>query len=64
MKNKTVKNMLIYIKYPYTALVIATMWIGIAIIISKQNGENLELLISLTALCTLFIAYRGFRIIK
>ena len=63
MKNndKLVKNILIHIKYPYTAIIIAIMWISIALIIVKQGLENLGLLIYLTSLCTLIIAIIGFR---
>ena len=64
MKNNMGKNFLIYIRYPYTAGIIAIMWISMAIILSKQNGENLELFIVLTALSTIFIAYKGFKSVK
>lgn len=64
MKNNIGKNFLIYIRYPYTAVIIAIMWISMAIILSKQNGDNLELFILLTALATVFIAYKGFKNIK
>jgi len=64
MKNETLKKILIYIKYPYTAIVITTIWISMAIIITHQNGKNMELLIGLAAITTLFIAYRGFRVTK
>lgn len=59
---KDVKNILIYIKYPYTAIIIAIMWISMALINAHQNGANLELLVVLTSLCTLFVAFRGFKI--
>lgn len=61
MKNNSIKNFLLYIRYPYTAFIIATMWIGMAIIITKQNGKNLETLITLTSIATMYIAYRGFK---
>lgn len=62
MKNdSSLKSFLLYIRYPYTALIIATIWISMAIIITKQNGKNLELLLALTAICTIFIAYKGFK---
>ncbi|MDD3187782.1 MAG: hypothetical protein PHD02_04905 [Bacilli bacterium] len=57
-------NAMFYVKYPYTALVIATMWIGISIIISTQNIENYERLIVITSIATLIIAFRGFKTIK
>lgn len=58
--NKFMKNMIIHIKYPYTALIITIMWIGMAIIISKQQ-KNLETLIIATSLATLVIATVGFK---
>ena len=61
MKNELMKNFLVYVRYPYTAAIIAILWISMAIIITKQNGKYLELYITLTAICTLFIAYRGFK---
>jgi len=60
-KNNVVKNIMFHIRYPYTAAIIAIMWIGIAIISLYQRGNNFEILITLTSLCTLFIAFLGFR---
>lgn len=56
--------MLMYIKYPYTAIIIAVMWICIIAIISKQNGANLERILILTSITTVYLAYRGFKPIK
>jgi len=64
MKKDSIKNFLVYIKYPYTAIIIAIMWISMSIILSKQNGDNLELFIIITAFSTLFIAYKGFKTVK
>ncbi len=59
--NKFVKNIMLHIKYPYTALIISIMWIGMAIMIASQKGANFEVLIAATAFCTLIIAAIGFR---
>jgi len=59
--DKLIKNILVHIKYPYTAIIISIMWISIALIIVKQGVENLEILIGLTSLCTLIIAAIGFK---
>ena len=59
--NKFVKSIILHIKYPYTALIIAVMWIGIAIITVNQQKSDFELLIGLTAICTLIIATIGFK---
>lgn len=63
MKNKFLKNIMLHVKYPYTALVISVMWIGIAIILANQK-ENLEILVLSTAVCTLAIALIGFKFPK
>ena len=60
-KNKFLTNVMVHIKYPYTALIIAVMWIGIAIIIVAQEQSNFEILIIATALSTLLIAMSGFK---
>lgn len=64
MKKDVTKNFLLYIRYPYTAGIIAIMWISMAIILIKQKGNNLELFVILTSFCTLYIAYRGFKTLK
>lgn len=58
--NKFLKSILIHIKYPYTALIIATMWISIAIIIIEQS-VNIDLLLICTTVCTVIISFLGFR---
>jgi len=60
-KNNIVKNFLLHIRYPYTAIIIAVMWIGMAIIMIEQKGEYLEFYITTIMLATLFIAFRGFK---
>lgn len=59
--NKFIKNLILHIKYPYTALIISVMWIGIAIIVSVQQQSSFETLVIATAICTLIIAATGFR---
>lgn len=61
---KDPKKMLMYIKYPYTALIITVMWICMIAIIIYEKGDNLELLICLTAITTIYLAWRGFKVIK
>jgi hypothetical protein len=59
--NKFIKSIVLHIKYPYTALIISVMWIGMAIIISAQQRSDFEVLTVATAICTLIIAITGFR---
>lgn len=61
---KDPKKMLIYIKYPYTALIITVMWMCIIAIIISQKGENLESLITLTSITTIYLSLRGFKPVK
>lgn len=58
--NKILKNILIHIKYPYTGLIIATMWISIATIIIEQDVD-VDLLLVCTTICTIIISFFGFR---
>ncbi len=64
MKKDITKNFLLYIRYPYTAVIIAIVWISVAIILIKQKGNNLELFVFLTSLSTIYIAYKGFKTLK
>lgn len=61
---KDPKKILMYIKYPYTALIITVMWICMIAIIIEENGANLEILIGLTSITTIYLAWRGFKVVK
>ena len=54
------KSILAHIKYPYTAGVIAVMWIGMAMILGMSGGANFEVLVCATAGVSLVIAAVGF----
>ena len=54
------KSILAHIKYPYTAGVIAMIWIGMAIILGINGGANFEILVCATAGVSLAIAIVGF----
>jgi hypothetical protein len=58
--NTFAKSLLAHIKYPYTAGIIAMMWIGIAIILMLNSGAYFEILIVLTAAISLVVAAIGF----
>ncbi|MDR1032939.1 MAG: hypothetical protein LBL84_02925 [Candidatus Nomurabacteria bacterium] len=60
MNGGFLKNLILHIKYPYTAAIIAIMWIGMAILIGLQQSAEIELLIVATAVCSLTIAIIGF----
>jgi hypothetical protein len=55
-----IKNLIVHIKYPYTAAIIAVMWIGMAVVIGIQQSAEVELLVLATALCSLLVAIVGF----
>ncbi len=55
------KNILIHTKYPYTAIIIAIIWLSIAIIIKTQKIEDITVLILTTLFTTMLIAYFGFK---
>lgn len=61
---KDPKKMLMYIKYPYTALIITVMWLVMITIIINQKGANLEILVTLTSITTIYLAWRGFKVVK
>ncbi|MCL2038085.1 hypothetical protein FWG95_03765 [Candidatus Saccharibacteria bacterium] len=56
----SLKEILLQIRYPYTAGIIAIMWIGIAILASMRDQLELELLIGVAAVFTIIIAAIGF----
>jgi hypothetical protein len=60
MNNDFTKKLMLHIKYPYTAAVIAIMWLGAATIINLQQSANMEFLVVATAICSLVIAIIGF----
>ena len=55
------KDVILFVKYPYTAGVIATMWLGTAIIlaINRQLDPINVVIINMAASCV--IALLGFR---
>lgn len=60
MNSNFIKNLIVHIKYPYTAAIIAVMWIGMAVVIGIQQSAEVELLVLATALCSLLVAIVGF----
>lgn len=54
------KSILAHIKYPYTAAIIAMVWIGMALWLATAGGANFDVLIVATAGVSLVIAMIGF----
>jgi len=56
----TLKEWVMQMRYPYTAGVIALIWIGSALLAIIRPEVSAQVLISLVALATLIIAVTGF----
>ena len=56
----TFKNWVVQLRYPYTAGVIAIMWIGGALLVIIRPEISGQVLLSLVALATLIVAAVGF----
>lgn len=63
--NKTnfTKNLILHIRYPWTALVILILWLGIAILcmIENYSSDNIIILTSISGIATLILALIGFK---
>ncbi len=60
MSDNSLKEWVIQLRYPYTAGVIAVMWLGSAGLAIIRPEIPTEALIALVAAATLVIAYVGF----
>jgi hypothetical protein len=54
------KEMLLFIKYPYTAGVIATIWLASAILMALNRDIDSIKIVMINALTTVVIALIGF----
>lgn len=62
-KNNFTKSLLLHIRYPWTAICLLILWIGLAVmcaILHLATGEVVEL-IYCAGVATLIIAFVGFR---
>lgn len=55
-----VKDILLFIKYPYTAGVIGTIWLGSAILMALSSGLNAASIVIVNMLATVLLAAIGF----
>lgn len=55
-----VKDILLFIKYPYTAGVIGTIWLGSAILMALSSGLNVASVVIVNMLATVILAAIGF----
>jgi hypothetical protein len=58
------KDFVLFVKYPYTAGVIATIWIGSAILIGIDTSLPVIKIIIINCVVTYLVAVIGFRGVK
>jgi hypothetical protein len=54
------KDIILFIKYPYTAGVIGTIWLGSAILMTLNAGLNAVNIVIINMLATVVLAAIGF----
>lgn len=54
------KEFLLFIKYPYTAAIIATIWLGSAALLAMNEGLPLIQVVIINLFASVFIAFFGF----
>ena len=55
------RDFLLFIKYPYTAGIIAIIWLGSAIFLILAEDLNLIHVVAIDLFATIIIAFFGFR---
>lgn len=64
MRNQSfIKSLLLHIRYPWTAVVILIIWIGLAVVVGfiQPSTTDLMILIGANGVATLIIALVGFK---
>jgi hypothetical protein len=56
-----IRDLMLFIKYPYTAGIIATLWLGTASIIAIDGDLPVVDMIIIAMVATVIIAFIGFR---
>ena len=54
------KEWIVQIRYPYTAVVIATVWLGAAMLVIVRDDADITYVLTLVSIATMFIALIGF----
>ncbi len=60
MNDNSLREWVIQLRYPYTAGVIAVMWLGTAVLAIIRPEAPLEALIAFVAVATVIVALVGF----
>lgn len=55
------KDVILFVKYPYTAGVIATMWLGTALILAINSNLDVVNTVLINMAASSFVALLGFR---
>lgn len=55
------KDFVLFVKYPYTAGIIATMWLGTAALMAIDNTLPVIAVVALSMISSMVIAFFGFR---
>lgn len=55
-----IKDFVLFVKYPYTAGIIATMWLGTAGFIAIDRSLDVVLMVGITMVASAIIALMGF----
>ncbi|MDQ5970056.1 MAG: hypothetical protein QG593_573 [Patescibacteria group bacterium] len=55
------KDIILFVKYPYTAGVIATMWLGTAIILALNSNLDVINIVLINMAASCVVALLGFR---
>ncbi len=58
------KNLIVYLKYPSTALIISTIWIGTTVLIAYDRSLPIFKMIIINLVVSFIIGYIGFRVDK
>jgi hypothetical protein len=54
------KEFMLFIKYPYTAAIIATIWLGSAALLAMSDGLSVIKVVVINLFASVFIAAFGF----
>lgn len=54
------KEFFLFIKYPYTAAIIATIWLGSAALLAMSDGMSMINVVIINMFASVFIAAFGF----
>lgn len=56
----SLKEWIVQLRYPYTAGVIAVVWIGTALLVMFRHDAPVELFIGINSITTIIVALIGF----